>query len=121
MSRWRKDVLLKPLPVALLAFASIAVADCAATDAPTGVDFDFARVKHLHEVTGLGGMAHCGRFKALRCTRAPDNSADFRCTYRVPTASGSWERKSAVLRKDGSDWLWVAGDGPKNCSITLFN
>jgi len=94
--------------------------DGMAVSPPTTTDFDIARTNHVHEATGLGGMAHCLRFTDFRCTRSMQAEGEFRCTYREWTKRGPWTRKTAVLRKDGPDWRWGSGDAPK-CSIMLTN
>lgn len=111
---------MKAAVIGLLAYASTAVGGGADIAPPTRMDLDFARTNRIHEATGLGGIAHCLRFAGLRCTRSLQDRDQFRCTYREWTRRGPWTRKTAVLRKDGSDWRWLSGDEPK-CSIMLID
>ena len=87
---------------------------------PDAMALDFARTRFIHDITGLGGVAHCVKFTDFKCRRAAADPNRFRCDYREYRKLGPWARQSAVLRWDGEDWRWVSGDTPK-CSIWLIN
>jgi hypothetical protein len=87
---------------------------------PTKIDFEFAQVRQIHRVTGVGdnGMVHCNRFRSYRKYRTEDPYV-YRVTYREYRARGLWPKLTAVLKRDGDNWIWVKGDPPK-CAITVF-
>jgi hypothetical protein len=87
---------------------------------PTETDFEFAQVRIIHAEMGLGdnGIVHCRKFRGYR-TAPADGPSAYRVTYREYVGPNAWRKLSAVVRREGDEWVWVKGDHPK-CFVTIF-
>jgi hypothetical protein len=89
----------------------------AAEEGPNRIDFMFAQADHMKEIIG-DGLVHCNRFKRYKAKPTADPNV-YEISYLEYREHGPWKKLKATLRREGDEWLWLAGDPPK-CSITVF-
>ena len=101
--------------------AALLLSGCATTsNGPEKWDFTVAQANYIRdEVVGApNGMVHCNRIKAFKARQA-DKTNVWHVSYREYRETGPWKKLSATIRRDGDEWVWLAGDPPK-CSITIL-
>ena len=109
------------MKVILSAACSIALCGCVTiketVSLPSRTDFIFAQAYHI-DVDPNTGMtrAHCNKIRKYRASASHKDMATVE--YEEFSEQG-WKKMKADLRKEGDQWIWVAGDPPK-CSITIF-
>ena len=82
-----------------------AAAAAASSGGPTAAQFNAALAAACPDHRAATRNVHCGRAEAA--------SIQFRCSYEMQGANGSWARHDAVLQQAEGEWVWI--DGPTRC------
>ena len=80
-----------------LAIILTVLSGCATTapDGPTAAEFSALMPDHA--------------VRAVRCTCCAEEGSEWGCRYLRRTPDGGWERRDAVVARDGETWILIDG------------
>lgn len=92
----------------LLVTIALAAAAAAGLDAPSATDLAAA----IHAAPRVSGRAtfRIDTIRLLRCKAFEEESTEYLCRFRARTIEGRWNRRSAILARDGPGWILLSLD-----------
>jgi len=62
---------------------------------------------------------HSARARNVRCTAFEEEPTEYQCRYELPEFGGGWRKYTAIVARDGDNWVWL--DGETRCVTSAIS